>query len=151
MGLQESQVEVLYTRTILQRNANATTHTIESSIQSRQQTRHHDPHTTSYYIIPRHLESYPVTTDITAPRPPVWPYSYVSVNHAVSRRYGRYHHPPIRLEPDHGRGRESVGNGWAWEKGHYRRGLDVRKWGRGLVGYWSDGGRPHSPGRNAHA
>ena len=44
-----------------------------------------------HYITLRHLESYLYTTDITAPRPPVWPHSYVSVDHAASRRYGRCH------------------------------------------------------------
>ena len=39
----------------------------------------------------RHSESYLDATDIIAPRPPVWPYSYVSVDHALSGRYGRCH------------------------------------------------------------
>ena len=54
-----------------------------------QETRHQDSHYVIHYIIVRHSESYLDTTDIIAPRPPVWPYSYVSVDHAVSRRYGR--------------------------------------------------------------
>ena len=56
---------------------------------TRQETRHYDSYYVIYYIIVRHPESYLDTTDITAPRPPVWPYSYVSVDHAASRRYGR--------------------------------------------------------------
>ena len=47
-------------------------------------------------VIARHHESYLDTTDITTPRPPVWPHSYVSINHAASRRYGQYQWPSAR-------------------------------------------------------
>ena len=53
--------------------------------------RHHDSYYVIHYITVHHPESYLDSTDITAPRPPVWPYSYVSVDHAAFRRYGRYH------------------------------------------------------------
>ena len=59
--------------------------------ETRQETRHHDSYYVIHYITMRHPESYLDTTDITTPRPPVWPYSYVPVDHAASRRYGRYH------------------------------------------------------------
>ena len=102
--------------------------------ETRQETRHHDSCYVIHYITVRHSESYLDTTDITTPRPPVWPYPYVSVDHAASRRYGRYHHPPIRLEPDHGRRRESVGNGWVRERGRCRRGHVARRWEPRLAG-----------------
>ena len=130
LGLWESQAEALYTGTTLQTYANATTHTIESSLRTIQQRviitcmLHHTLH---------HHTSYYVTYDVTTPRPPVWPYSYVSVDHALSRRYGRYHHPPVRLEPDHGQRCESAGNGWARGKDHCRRGHDGLRWERGLA------------------
>ena len=54
-------------------------------------TRHHDSRTTSLRVIPCHHESYYVTSDITAPRTPVWPPSYVSVGHVLCRQYGRCH------------------------------------------------------------
>ena len=53
-------------------------------------TRHHDSHTTSAYIIPRHHVSSYITYDVTTPRPPVWPHSYVPVDYTWSRRYGQY-------------------------------------------------------------
>ena len=58
--------------------------------ETRQETRHHDSYYVIHYITVRHPESYLDTTDITTSRPPVRPYSYVSVDHAVPRRYGRY-------------------------------------------------------------
>ena len=54
-----------------------------------QETRHYDSYFVIHYITVRHPESYLTTTVITTPRPPVWPYSYVPVDHAAFRRYGR--------------------------------------------------------------
>ena len=53
------------------------------------ETRHHDSYYIIHCIIVHHHESYLDTTDIITSRPPVWPYSYISVDHAASRRYGR--------------------------------------------------------------
>ena len=117
----------------LQMYANTTTHTIESPIQTRQYMRHHDSHYVIHCVTTHHSESHLDTTDITAPRPPVWPHSYISVDHTASRRYGRCHHPPIRLEPDHGQRHECVDSGWVRGKGRCRRDLVVLKREPGLA------------------
>ena len=132
LGLKESQAETLYTSTALQTYTNATTHMIESSIQTVPQhvIMTHIPHHTLH-----HYTSYYVTSGVTTPRPPVRPYSYVSVNHALSRRYCRYHHPPIRVEPCHGRQHECIDSGWVQGKGYCHRVRDKRRWGQAPVNY----------------
>ena len=82
-------MEVLYTGTTLQ-NVRKRDDSYDRVVhETRQETRHHDSCYVIHYITVRHSESYLDTTDITASRPPVGPYSYVSVDHAASRRYGR--------------------------------------------------------------
>ena len=49
-----------------------------------------------HFVILCHTTSYHVTYDVTTPRPPVWPHSYVSVDHMLSGWYCRCH-----LKPDH--------------------------------------------------
>ena len=44
-----------------------------------------------------HTASPCIISDITTPQPPVWPYSYVPVNHMRSWRYSQCHNPIVKL------------------------------------------------------
>ena len=80
--------------TTLQTYANATTHTIELSIQTIQQHVITTLMLRHFCVMLRQPASCYVTYDITAPRPLVWPYSYVPVDYMRSRWYSRCHGPP---------------------------------------------------------
>ena len=89
LQMKETQLRVLEIPSVsliyctMQRTyTNKATHMIKLPTQTKKLLRVIMTHTL------RHPTSHYVISDITMPQPPVWPYSYVPVNHMRSRQYG---------------------------------------------------------------